>query len=289
MITLHPKRTFKFPIEAKNVSPDIFAKKSSKQIAALTMWEGNRKRSLGDLFTIKNYEASSEELTIKIEGDASKLRNIGARMSKGCIVICGNAGMHLGEEMRGGVITVAGDAGSWAGSKMKGGTIEIKGNAGDYVGASYRGSTQGMSGGTIIIHGNAGYEVGCFMRDGLVKILGDVGLFAGIHMGNGTIFVQGNSEGRAGAQMINGKIVISGQVPDVMPTFTINDIKAKVKIGGEKMEGPFYQFVGDLADNGKGKLYVSKSRNPHLNFYEKYLETIAVFDVQNVIENPVEG
>jgi formylmethanofuran dehydrogenase subunit C len=272
LIILHPKRAFKFPIEAKNISPDIFAKKSSEELAALTLWEGNRKRSLGDLFSIKNDSSSSpEELTIKIEGDASKLRNIGAGISMGGVVVDGDAGMHLGEDMSGGVITVAGNAGSWAGSKMKGGTIEIKGNAGDYVGASYRGSTHGMSGGTVIIHGNAGYEVGCFMRDGLIKILGDVGLFAGIHMNNGTIFVQGNSEGRAGAQMTKGKIVIGGQVSEIMPTFTVDSIKPKVKVGGEKIEGPFYQFIGDLADNGKGKLYVSKSKNPHLSSYEKYL------------------
>lgn len=272
LITLHPKRAFKFPIEAKNITPDIFAKKSLKELAALEMWEGNRKRSLSDLFNIKNDSSPSEEFTIKIEGDVSKLRNLGAGMTKGGIVVDGDVGMHLGEEMSGGTITVAGNAGSWAGSKMKGGTIEIKGNAGDYIGASYRGSTQGMKGGKIIIHGNAGYEVGCFMRNGLIKILGDVGLFAGIHMSNGTIFVQGNSEGRAGAQMINGKVVVVGYVPDVMPTFTIDSIKPKVKVDGEKIEGPFYSFIGDLADNGKGKLFVSKTKNPHLSSYEEYLE-----------------
>lgn len=262
---------FKFPIEAKNLSPDIFAKKSIEEIASLEVWEGNRKKVLGDLFNIKNDSSSaSEVLTIKIEGDVSKLRNIGFGMTMGHIVIDGDAGMHLGEEMSGGNITVAGNAGSWAGSKMKGGTIEIKGNAGDYIGASYRGSTEGMNGGKIIIHGNAGYEVGCFMRDGLIKILGDVGLFAGIHMSNGSIFVLGNSEGRAGAQMTNGKIVIRGQAP-IMPTFTIDSIKPKTKVDNEKIEGPFYQFIGDIADNGKGKLLVSKTKNPHLSSYEEYL------------------
>ena len=271
MITLNPKRRFKFPIEAKNISPDIFTKKSTEEIAALEVWEGNRKKTLGDLFTIKDDGSSaSEELTIKIEGDVRKLRNVGFGMTMGQVIVDGNVGMHLGEEMSGGTITVAGNAGSWAGSKMKGGTIEIKGNAGDYIGASYRGSTEGMKGGKIIIHGDAGYEVGCFMRDGLIKILGDIGLFAGIHMSNGTIFVQGNSEGRAGAQMTNGKIVITGQT-SVMPTFTIDSIKSKTKVDKEKVEGPFYRFIGDTADNGKGKLLVSKTRNPHLSSYEEYL------------------
>jgi formylmethanofuran dehydrogenase subunit C len=71
--------------------------------------------------------------------------------------------------------------------------------------------------------------------------------------------------------MTNGKIILASHCADVMPTFTIEDIKAKVKVDGEKIEGPFYHFVGDRADNGKGKLYVYKTKNPHLGSYEKYL------------------
>ena len=48
MITLIPKRKFKYPIDGKNITPDIFAGKSVKEIKALIMWEGNRERSLGD-------------------------------------------------------------------------------------------------------------------------------------------------------------------------------------------------------------------------------------------------
>ena len=271
MITLIPKRVFRFPIEGKNISPDVFAEKSAKEIAALEMWEGNRKFSIGDLFDIKVGSSSSEELTIKIEGNVGTVRNIGFRMSMGQVIVDGDAGMHVGEGMSGGSIVVSGNAGSWVGSQMTGGAIEIKGNAGDYIGAAYRGSTKGMKGGKVIIHGNAGHEVGCFMNGGLIKILGDVGIFAGIHMVNGTIFVQGTSQGRAGAQMTNGKIILAGHSEDVMPTFTVEDIKAKVKVDGEKIEGPFYRFTGDLADKGKGKLYVSKPKNPYLSSYEKYL------------------
>ena len=270
MITLIPKNMSKFPIEGKNISPDVFANKSTKEIAALEMWEGNRKLSLGDFFDIK-MDDSSEELTIKIEGNVGKVRNIGFRMSMGQVIVDGDVGMHLGEEMSGGSIAVSGNAGSWVGSQMKDGTIEIKGNAGDYIGAAYRGSTKGMNGGKVIIHRNAGHEVGCFMRNGLIKILGDVGIFAGIHMNNGTIFVKGTSQGRAGAQMTNGKIILAGHSEDVMPTFTIDEIKATVKVDGEKIEGPFYRFTGDMADNGKGKLFVAKEKNSYLSFYEKFL------------------
>ena len=272
LITLYPKRLFKVPVEAECISPDVFAEKSVKEIATLQTWEGNRKRTLGDLFKIKHgTDSSSEKFTIQICGDVSEVRKIGAKMSMGNIIIEGDAGMHLGEEMNGGAITVTGNADSWTGSMMKKGTIEIKGNAGDYIGASYRGSTRGMSGGKIIIHGNAGYEVGCFMRKGLIRVYGNTGQFTGIHMRKGTIFIQGNSEGRTGAQMINGKIVVCGYIPSILPTFTIDDIRPKVKVNGEKVEGPFYRFIGDLADRGNGKLFVSKTKNMHLSFYEEYL------------------
>jgi len=260
------------PVEAECISPDVFAEKSADEIAMLQIWEGNRKRTLSDLFKIKHGAgSSSEKFTIRICGDVSKVRKIGAKMSMGSIIVEGDAGMHLGEEMNGGVVTVTGNADSWTGSMMKNGTIKVKGNAGDYIGASYRGSTQGMSGGEIIIHGDAGYEVGCFMRKGLIKVYGDVGRFAGIHMRNGTIFIQGNSEGRAGAQMIDGKVVVCGHIPSVLPTFIIDDTRPKVKVNGEEVEGPFYLFIGDLAEEGSGKLFVSKAKNQHLSFYEKYL------------------
>lgn len=272
MITLIPKRIFKYPIEGKNISPDVFADKSSKGISSLEMYEGNRKVTIGDLFDIKMDNSTSDDVTIKIEGNVATVRNIGFRMSKGQVIVDGDVGMHLGEEMKGGNIVVSGNAGSWAGSQMKDGIIEIKGNAGNYIGAAYRGSTKGMKGGKIVIHGDAGHEVGCFMNNGLIKIMGNVGIFAGIHMVNGTIFVQGNSQGRAGAQMTNGKIILAGHAEDVMPTFTIEQLKKKVKVDGEKIEGPFYRFTGDLADNGKGKLFVSKPKNPYLSSYDKYLE-----------------
>ncbi len=263
---------FKIPVEAECISPDVFVEKSAKEIAKLQVWEGNRKRTLDELFKI-NHETSnpSEEISIKICGDVSKVRRIGTGMSSGEIIIDGDCGMHLGEEMNGGVITVTGNADSWTGSMMKKGTIEINGNAGDYIGAPYRGSTHGMSGGTIIIHGNAGNEVGCYMRNGLIKIDGNVGQFVGIHMRNGTIYVKGDSEGRVGAQMLKGKIVISGCIPLILPSFTIDLTVPNVKVNGEKIDGPFYRFIGDLTENGNGKLFVSKTRNPHLSVLEEYL------------------
>ncbi len=268
-----PKRQFRVPVYADCISPDNFEGKELNEILKLRVWEGNRNRSLGDLFDIK-YEKSrgDDDLIIHLRGDLSKVRRIGAGMSKGKIIIDSDVGMHLGEKMRGGEIIVHGNAGSWAGGGMEGGRIEINGSAEDFLGAPYRGSTNGMRGGEIIVHGDAGREAGCYMRGGLIKIYGSVKHFVGVNMKNGTIFVQGDCAGKAGGGMLNGKIVICGHLSSILPTFTIDDIRPSVKINGEKIPGPFYRFIGDIADNGKGRLFVLKDRNPHLAFYEKYLQ-----------------
>jgi len=272
VVTLRPKGSFKVPVDAECLTPDIFAGKSNREITALKLHEGNRERALDELFEVEGESgATPKEVSIQILGDVHKVRRIGAHMSTGEILVHGDVGMHLGEEMTGGRITVTGSADSWAGSMMKKGMIEIKGDAGDYVGAAYRGSTVGMSGGTILIHGNAGNEVGCFMRKGLIKVYGNAGNFAGMHMRNGTILIQGNSEGRAGAEMTGGRIVVCGFIPSILPTFTIDSVRPKVKVEEEEVPGPFYMFVGDLTEGGDGRLYVSQTKNPQLKFYEKYL------------------
>ena len=270
MIALTPLRTFRFPIVAECVNPDVLQDKSKKEIAGLEVWEGNKKKRLDDIFKIEVTKANTPSITIN--GDVSKIRRIGMGMKNGEIVINGNAGMHLGEKMIGGKITVNGDAAGWAGSDMKGGEIEINGNASDYLASPYRGSSTGMRGGKIIVHGNVGINSAVFMHGGLIKIFGSAGMFLGFRMCAGTIYVEKETDTRVGASMTGGKIVVAGVLKEVMPTFTIDKVKAKVKIEkGEYAEGPFYVFLGDLAETGNGKLFVSKAINPHLREYEKFL------------------
>jgi formylmethanofuran dehydrogenase subunit C len=274
MIILYPTKTFKFPIIAECINPDVFHGKTPEEIMALKIWEGNKQKRLGELFKVEEVKAEnpSENGAIIIKGDVSKVRRIGAGMKSGEITVYGDVGMHLGMEMKGGKITVYGNVDGWAGSMMKNGIIEIHGNAGAYLGAPYRGSSEGMHGGKIIIHGNAGNEAGANMRNGIIKIYGVAGQFLGLRMHDGTIYVEKGSARRAGACMTGGKIVIGGFLESVLPTFTIDGIREKVKIEeGEVATGPFYLFIGDLVENGEGKLYVSKERNPHLSHYEKLL------------------
>ena len=271
MIVLTPLKKFTFPIQAECINPDVFQGKDTAEVAELPVYEGNKPKKLGDLFKIE--EDGAEAPSITINGDVSEVRRIGQGMRNGEIVINGNAGMHLGEKMAGGKIVVNGDAGGWAGSSMKKGLIEIHGNAGDYLASPYRGSSKGMHGGKIVVDGNVGSDSGCYLHGGLIKIKGsNTGQFLGFHMSDGIIHVEKNAGTRMGANMTGGKIIVSGNVEEVLPTFTIDNVKPKVKIDDtESAAGPFYVFLGDLAEKGTGKIFVSKANNPHLKTYEKYL------------------
>ena len=271
MIVLTPKRKFTFPVNAECINPDIFQGKNISEIANLQLFEGNKPKKLGDLFKIEDDNAVSPSITIN--GDVSEVRKIGTGMKTGEILINGNVGMHLGEKMAGGKITVNGDAWQWAGSAMKKGLIEIHGNAGDYLASPYRGTTEGMKGGKIVVDGDVGNDSGAYLHGGLIKIKGNnIGQFLGFHMSDGTIHVEKNARSRIGANMTGGKIIVSGVVEEVMPTFSIDSVKPKVKIDdAESAAGPFYVFLGDLAEKGKGKLFVSKANNPQLKTYEKFL------------------
>jgi formylmethanofuran dehydrogenase subunit C len=271
MIVLTPLKKFTFPITADCINPDVFQGKDTAEISNLIVFEGNKQRKLCNLFKIEEDNLTTP--TITINGDVSEVRKIGAGMKTGEIVINGNVGMHLGEKMAGGKITVNGDVCQWAGASMKKGLLEIHGNTGDYLASPYRGSTEGMKGGKIVVDGDVGSDSGAYLHGGLIKIKGNnVGQFLGYHMSDGTIHVEKNATTRVGTNMTGGKIIVSGKVEEVMPSFTIDTVKPKVKVDDtESAAGPFYVFLGDLAEKGTGKLFISKANNPQLKSYEKYL------------------
>ncbi|MFQ5710468.1 MAG: formylmethanofuran dehydrogenase subunit C [Candidatus Geothermarchaeales archaeon] len=272
-VVLKVKEVLKTPIEAPEISPDLLAGKSNEEIRKIKVWEGNRRIELGGIFEVEgDAEANSNELTVRIVGDASKVHKVGCGMKGGSIVVEGSIGMYLGYEMSGGNITVNGDAGSWVGSKMRDGVIEVRGSAGDLIGAPYRGSRRGMAGGLIVVHGDVGAEAGCWMRGGTIRVRGSSGMFPGLHMSKGTVLIEGDCEGRAGAEMIGGKVIVMGHTPSVLPSFSIEGKRGKTKAAGEKIAGPFYVFVGDNNEGGSGRLFVNIDKNPHLGWCEKYLE-----------------
>nr|MDO8098267.1 formylmethanofuran dehydrogenase subunit C [Candidatus Njordarchaeota archaeon] len=259
-IILVPKNiNSKIPIEAEVVTPDSFAGKTTEQILNLSVTRGNKQLKLKDLFDVRGAKVDkATDLRIVIQGDISTVKRIGEGMTAGEIMVKGSVGMHVGDNMRGGKIVVEGNAGDWAGALMKGGEIHIKGNVGNYLGASYRGEWRGTSGGTIVVDGNAGNEIGLWMANGKIVVKGSVGQLAGIHMKGGVIVVQGDTASLVGGEMTKGKIIVLGKA-EIMPSFKKEGQVPNVKAGeegGEVINGPFVKFVGDLAEDGKGEVYV---------------------------------
>lgn len=270
MITLTPKRKFEVPLEAACITPDKFKGKHADEIAALPITEGSQQIKLGDAFDVMEDSAASPEITIN--GDIGKVKRIGQEMKTGTIIINGDVGMHTGEKMSGGKIVVNGNAGNWTASEMKGGAIEVHGNAGDYTASAYRGSSNGMKGGLITVDGKVGSDVGTYLHGGVIKVKGGAGRFLGYHMSDGSILVESTCDMRPGACMTGGKIVITGAIEEVLPSFTIDSVKPKVKVDDTtNVAGPFYVFLGDISEHGTGKIFVSKASNPQMKSYEKYL------------------
>lgn len=252
-VILKPKEMPEIGMEAENISPDIFAGKSLKEIRDLGVYVGNRRGKLGDYFIVEGERAEKPaDLKIRIAGDVSKVKRIGERMKAGVISIEGDAGMHLGSRIVGGEIRVSGNTGSWAGMEMSGGKITIEGNAGNFIGAACRGKAVGMSGGEIGVKGDVGHNLGSNMVDGRITVGGDIGEFAGAGMKAGVIITSGNAGLRVGAGMIGGLIVVKGKIEEILPSFMEKD---RVEDAGG-LHGPFIEYVGDLAEGGKGRLYV---------------------------------
>lgn len=265
-IKLKLKKQPEFPLEADQITPDIFAEKSIKEIEALELYLGNQKVILGDYFEVKGSSGKAEELKIVIEGDLSNVKRIGETMTAGEIVINGNVGMHVGNQMKGGKITVNGDADDWAGAMLKGGELIINGNAGHYVGAAYRGFWKGMENGVIKIKGNIGNEAMLWARSskGANKwptlYCGGAGSFLGIHNHGGTIVVEGDVDRCAGADQAWGTIVIKGNVSRKLPSYKkVGEVKEIELPNGEKIKGKFIEYSGDhsVSKETNGRLYIA--------------------------------
>lgn len=266
MITLTLKQAVDgVPLEAESICPDVMTSLDAAAISALPVYLGKRERRLDDFFTVDG-NASDD---IQIRGDLRKVRWIGRGMTRGRIVIDGNAGMHLGAYMKGGTIEVSGAASDWVGAEMSGGLIRIAGNAGGQIGAAYRGSPRGMTDGTILIGGSAGLEVGMRMKRGLIIIGGPARDFTGLEMKGGTIVLRSGGELRTGAWMRRGTIVSLEPLP-LLPSFLYSSSYVPMFMGvlGKHLAalgislpldpaaGTYQRFLGDTSVVGKGEILV---------------------------------
>ncbi len=258
-VILRPKGKIGIMLEAEVIRADTLAQKKADEIEKLPVWQASAELPLGDFFDVEvRGTGPSEEMTVLIEGDVSRIKRIGQGMKEGRIEIRGSAGMHLGSEMAGGSILVHGNAGAWAGMEMKGGVLQISGDAGDHVGCAYRGSWRGMTGGQILIGGSARSQAGGGLAGGQIVVEGSVENFCGVRQSGGTILVRGSARRGAGAEMTGGALAILGAVEQFLPGFVEAGTEENPKLGDIQLEGRFARFAGDYAisKNPKGSLYL---------------------------------
>ena len=127
MLTLSLLHNHLVPVEAECISPNTLAGLAVCEIERLSVFHGNRKESLADHFSV---EGSASDESIVVKGDCSRIKWLGASMSRGTLRVDGSVGMHIGSRMSGGEISVSGDAGDWAGAEMTGGMLKVHGNVG---------------------------------------------------------------------------------------------------------------------------------------------------------------
>src|SRR5918996_166590 len=136
------------PLEAEALSPDHLASANSAEIQALPVWHGNERTRLGEFFDVSG---SGDD--VRLEGDLSRVKFVGAG--------------------------------------MRGGRLVVRGSAGRQLGGAYPGERAGMRGGEIVVHGDAGAQAGVGLRRGLIAVAGRVGEAAGLRMLAGTIVALG--------------------------------------------------------------------------------------------------
>src|SRR5512143_1620121 len=90
MTTLTLKSQPAVPLEAETITPDRFLGKSNAEIAAVPVAYGNQSTTLGDWVAVAGDGAPD----ILIEGDLTRVKQIGAGMTQGTITIHGDVGMH---------------------------------------------------------------------------------------------------------------------------------------------------------------------------------------------------
>jgi formylmethanofuran dehydrogenase subunit C len=258
------------PAQRVDLSPltlDRLAGMTVAQVSAIELSSGNRKLPVGSLFKVSGRVGSE----LEIRNGCDKLDRIGDGMTRGRIIVRGDAGAYLGARLGGGVVEVEGTAGAYAATGMRAGLIRISGNAGDFLGAALPGEHRGMRGGTVLVAGDAGDRVGDRMRRGMVLIEGNAGNYCACRTIAGTIAVSGRVGAFAGFAMRRGTLLLLEPPAEWLPTF--NDcgeqlfgfltllVRSWRTLPGKFASLPesrvrARRYVGDLANDGRGEILI---------------------------------
>lgn len=259
------------PVDGSAIRPDLLAGRRPDDLAGKTVRVGNVAEPLGKLFEIS--ELAGEEAVLILEGDLSHVRDLGAGMTGGRMVVRGDVGPRLAVRMSGGEIEVDGRVGPWAFAEMAGGIARIRGQAGDYLGAALPESRRGMRDGLILVEGSVGEEAGLAMRRGLIAVTGALGGGVGHDLIAGTILGFGPAGRPIGPGMKRGSIVlrdVQGTRAEVFPTFELAGefrptwlslyLQRLKEMGFPVPEGwgdgGWERWNGDLARGGQGEVLI---------------------------------
>jgi formylmethanofuran dehydrogenase subunit C len=253
-------------VDMRGIAPLSLAA-NPDSIAQHTVWHGNERVALADLFAIKVRERKESAPTLRLVGDLARFDRIGWAMEGGRIEIDGDAGDYLGALMMTGEIRCTGDAGMFAACEMAGGKMLVDGSVGDFAAATQPGSMEGMRGGAFIVRGNAGERLGDRMRRGLLAVLGNAGDFAASRLVAGTIAIGGSLGAHPAFGMRRGTLLLAQVQPQLTSTFvaSVHDISVYWHLLARQISacgGPFEglgprlprRLVGDLAVDGKGEV-----------------------------------
>jgi formylmethanofuran dehydrogenase subunit C len=251
-------------LEAEVLTPDRLAGATREEIEALPVWHGKERTRVGEFFAVAG---SGDD--VRIDGDLSRVKLVGAGMTGGRLTVAGDVGMHAGAGMRGGELCVEGDADDWAGAGMRGGRLVVRGSAGRQLGGVYAGERAGMRGGEIVVHGDAGAQAGAGLRRGLIAVAGRIGEAAGLRMLAGTIVALGGLGARAGAGMRRGSIVTMGPAAPLAtfvfscayrPPFLglyLRHLRALgLAVSDEQLEGRYARWCGDGLELRRGEILI---------------------------------
>jgi formylmethanofuran dehydrogenase subunit C len=253
------------PLEAEVLCPDRLAGASREEIEALPVWHGNERTRVGEFFAV----SGGGDDDVRLEGDLSRVKFVGAGMTAGRVTVAGDVGTHAGAGMRGGELHVEGDAGDWAGAGMRGGTLVVHGSAGYQLGGAYPGERAGMRGGEIVVLGDAGAQAGAGLRRGLIAVAGRVGDAAGLRMLAGTIVALGGVGRWAGAGMRRGSIVTMAPATP-LATFVFSCIYRPaflrlylrrlrdlgLAVSEQQLDGRYARWCGDSLELRRGEILI---------------------------------
>jgi formylmethanofuran dehydrogenase subunit C len=270
MLRLSLRQQPEVPLELDGVTPCRVANLSLQEVTKLPIYHGNRTVELGEFFDVTGNPDSGE---ILFQGDCSRVKLIGSKMTRGRIVVEGHVGMHAGAQMTGGELAIRGNTAEWLGAEMAGGTIRVMGDVGDQCGAGYRGCRHGMRGGQIFVTGNCGDEAGLLMRRGLIVVEGSVGDYAAAAMIAGTLVAFGQMGKACADGMKRGTVLLREPPANLPPGFRYSCDYAPSYVGllvkylrEQHIESAKHLDVktvachrGDILHGGRGEVLICQS------------------------------